>query len=252
MRYSTDFQVAVRWLVSGLFTICFIVGMQFDAHCAPQVLNYQGVLNDYQGNPVNGRKTMEFRIYDSNTASQTEALWESGVVSVLCINGALSVNLGEAPQNPFPEDLFSSDSRFLGIAVAGEQQDIQRKQLVSVPYALNAGSGIPSGAIIMWSGNQENIPDGWALCDGTNGAPDLRDRFIIGAGKAYNKGDTGGSLTHVHQENYQSHTIAWNAQNNEESTNDHDAVRKNLLNGSYTLESSSLPPFYSLCFIMKL
>lgn len=41
----------------------------------------------------------------------------------------------------------------------------------------------PLGGIIMWSGT--NVPDGWALCDGTNGTPDLRGRFIVG----YDPGD---------------------------------------------------------------
>lgn len=37
------------------------------------------------------------------------------------------------------------------------------------------------GIIVMWSGT--TIPSGWALCDGTNGTPDLRGRFILGSGK---------------------------------------------------------------------
>ena len=41
---------------------------------------------------------------------------------------------------------------------------------------------MPSGGIIMWSGSTNSIPSGWALCDGANGTPDLRDRFVIGAG----------------------------------------------------------------------
>lgn len=49
----------------------------------------------------------------------------------------------------------------------------------------------PSGGIIMWSGAVNDIPVGWALCDGSNGTPDLRDRFIVGAGGAYSVGDTG-------------------------------------------------------------
>lgn len=53
--------------------------------------------------------------------------------------------------------------------------------------------GIPRGAIIMWSGGIDDIPTGWALCDGTNGTPDLRDRFIVGAGGEYAVGDTGGA-----------------------------------------------------------
>ncbi|MDR9392671.1 MAG: hypothetical protein RI554_11670, partial [Trueperaceae bacterium] len=45
----------------------------------------------------------------------------------------------------------------------------------------------------MWSGSVVSIPSGWLLCDGTNGTPDLRDRFIVGAGGAYTVNDTGGA-----------------------------------------------------------
>ena len=41
---------------------------------------------------------------------------------------------------------------------------------------------IPIGGIIMWSGSIATIPASWALCNGTNGTPDLRERFIVGAG----------------------------------------------------------------------
>jgi len=51
---------------------------------------------------------------------------------------------------------------------------------------------VPVGGIMMWSGTISNVPDGWTLCDGTNGAPDLRDRFIAGAGGEYNTNETGG------------------------------------------------------------
>ena len=54
---------------------------------------------------------------------------------------------------------------------------------------------VPPGAILMWSGAINNIPVGWALCDGSNGTPDLRDRFIVGAGGDYNVGNTGGANT---------------------------------------------------------
>ena len=57
---------------------------------------------------------------------------------------------------------------------------------------------VPRGAIIMWSGSAANILPGWALCDGTNGTPDLRDKFIIAAGGTYSPGATGGSATHTH------------------------------------------------------
>ena len=44
-----------------------------------------------------------------------------------------------------------------------------------------SGFVMPKGGIIMWSGNAADIPEGWALCDGKNGTPDLRGRFIVGA-----------------------------------------------------------------------
>ena len=46
---------------------------------------------------------------------------------------------------------------------------------------LAVGAVIPTGGIIMWSGTIANIPTGWALCNGTNGTPNLQDRFIVGA-----------------------------------------------------------------------
>jgi len=52
---------------------------------------------------------------------------------------------------------------------------------------------LPAGVIMMWSGSIASIPAGWLLCDGTGGTPDLRDRFIVGAGSTYAVGDTGGA-----------------------------------------------------------
>jgi microcystin-dependent protein len=52
---------------------------------------------------------------------------------------------------------------------------------------------VPSGGIIMWSGAIGAIPSGWYLCDGDNGTPNLKDRFIVGAGNNYAVGATGGA-----------------------------------------------------------
>lgn len=52
-----------------------------------------------------------------------------------------------------------------------------------------------SGGIIMWYGNIASIPTGWYLCDGTNGTPDLRDKFLVCAGSTYAVGDVGGATT---------------------------------------------------------
>ena len=62
---------------------------------------------------------------------------------------------------------------------------------------------LPTGAIILWSGSIGAIPSGYTICDGTLGTPDLRDRFIVGAGSSYAVGATGGSadaivVSHTH------------------------------------------------------
>jgi len=139
------------------------------------------------------------------------ALWQSGNVEVQVVNGLFSVNLGDSPQPTFPETIFTDDTRYLGITVDGAEL-AERKRLVSVPYALNASSGIPHGVIVMWSGSQASIPTGWALCDGQNGTPNLKDRFVIAAGNTYAIGSNGGSatknLSHTHTTGNHALTIA--------------------------------------------
>ena len=54
---------------------------------------------------------------------------------------------------------------------------------------------IPVGLIAMWSGESNNIPNSWALCDGSNGTPDLRNRFIVVSGCNYSVGNSGCSDT---------------------------------------------------------
>jgi len=51
----------------------------------------------------------------------------------------------------------------------------------------------PAGGIILWSGSTASIPSGWVLCNGSNSTPDLRDRFVVGAGSSYGVNATGGA-----------------------------------------------------------
>jgi hypothetical protein len=67
---------------------------------------------------------------------------------------------------------------------------VNNTQLATTAYVHNM---LPSGIIMLWSGSSASIPYGWYLCDGNNGTPNLRDRFVVGAGNTYAVGGTGGS-----------------------------------------------------------
>ena len=89
---------------------------------------------------------------------------------------------------------------------------------------------VPSGAICIWAGTE--VPYGWYLCNGENGTPDLRDRFVMGAGIKYTIGTKGGS------------TPAINV--NRESSSGTGNLNYLTVSGNATL-----PPYYALAFIMK-
>ncbi len=73
----------------------------------------------------------------------------------------------------------------------------------SLTWAALPASAIPAkykgpvGIIAIWSGSVGTIPAGWQLCNGTNGTPNLQDRFIVAAGNSYAVGASGGSATHT-------------------------------------------------------
>ena len=108
------------------------------------------------------------------------------------------------------------------------------------------------GIIAIWSGAVVDIPFGWHLCDGTSGTPDLRDRFIVGAGGGYVVGTTGGSNSHKHYFETEGHShhlidgpdiqpgagISITTSTEGDSGNTETAFNR--------------PPYYALCFIMHI
>lgn len=72
---------------------------------------------------------------------------------------------------------------------------VPRSSIIVTRYNKSLDSSIPSGTIITWYGVLGSIPSGFVLCDGSNGTPDLRNRFIVGAGNSYTLGATGGADT---------------------------------------------------------
>jgi hypothetical protein len=148
-----------------------------------------------------------------------------------------------------------------------------------------AAAVFPTGGIIIWSGSAAAIPAGWLLCDGTSSTPNLRDRFVVGAGSTYAVGATGGSADAVAVSH--THTASTNttgAHTHTEYVNGVDQDRVNAVgyyvsgtnvgNGNRASNTSTgsegdhshtvtvdsagvsgtnanLPPYYALCYIMK-
>jgi hypothetical protein len=146
-------------------------------------------------------------------------------------------------------------------------------QIATTAFAL--ANGIPSGAIILWSGSIASIPSGWLLCDGTSGTPNLRDRFVVGAGTTYAVAATGGSadaivVTHTHTATSTDagHTHGYTAPslspNNAagsipdyiQTTSGTTATGNANITTTVAAAGSSgtnanLPPYYALAYIMK-
>lgn len=203
-----------------VFLLFFFICLFFTSNLfagVPQLLNYQGTLTDTSGTPVpDGQYAVVFNIYDVATGGSplwTET-WNGSTSPVTTIKGNFNAILGA--YNPIPASFFDGHpTTYLGIKVGNDSEMMPRQRITSVAYAFTAGSGgIPRGAIIMWSGAIDQIPAGWALCDGQNGTPDLRNRFIVGAGSGYSIGATGGEATHILTINEMpSHTHIQNAHN---------------------------------------
>lgn len=113
-----------------------------------------------------------------------------------------------------------------------------------------------SGFIILWSGSIASIPSGWLLCNGASSTPDLRDRFVVGAGTTYAVGATGGEATHVltvaelaahhHTVSYSSYAPTTGVQaviGGASTVNTGDT-------GSNTAHENR-PPYYALAYVMK-
>lgn len=124
---------------------------------------------------------------------------------------------------------------------------------------------VPSGFIGMWSGSV--IPNGWYLCDGNNGTPDLRNRFIVGSGGEYAISNTGGEKTHtltVNEMPSHNHTLSYANKNYDLASGDCLASGE-LGTWKYSYDRYSVttkstgggqahenrPPYYALAFIMK-
>jgi hypothetical protein len=137
----------------------------------------------------------------------------------------------------------------------------------------------PSGGIILWSGSIGSIPSGWVLCNGSNGTPDLRNRFVVGAGSTYAVDASGGSadaivVSHTHtatsvvtdpghfhtqrgsQEYFGGNTLgSANSNTSPFGTTSTETTGITVATTNASAGTSgtnaNLPPYYALCYIMK-
>ena len=127
------------------------------------------------------------------------------------------------------------------------------------------GGGLPKGSVIFWSGSAEDIPSGWALCDGQDGRPDLRDRFVLGGGGTHPVGELGGEETHtLTEEEMPQHNHSVEATGNlntgvKHTIIDAEVVARSTTVGGFARTSigggsqphNNMPPYYVLCYIIK-
>lgn len=116
----------------------------------------------------------------------------SGVATFLGTPSSANLRAALTDETGTGSAVFSDSPTFTGTPVAPTPAPgTNTTQIATTAFVL--ANGVPSGAIMMWSGSIATIPSGWLLCNGSSGTPDLRDRFIVGAGSTYAVAATGGS-----------------------------------------------------------
>jgi hypothetical protein len=131
------------------------------------VISYQGLLTDDQGQNLAGEHNLTFRLYAKVDDVEDDAMWSSTLPGVLVQNGMFSVLLRdpELPDGPRLADSFALQSRFIAVTVGDPGEEIKPRQaLLSTPYALVAGNVPPPGRVTPYFG--ESDPPGWIVCDG--------------------------------------------------------------------------------------
>lgn len=108
-----------------------------------------------------------------------------------------------------------------------------------------------SGVIVIWSGSLGTVPEGWLICDGTSGTPDLRDKFVVGQGPILPVGLIGGFFIHQHPFSDPTHSNTIVAGAAIAAGTDFSLTTSGGTVSGLTSQGSSIPPFYSMAFIMK-
>lgn len=227
------------------------------AHAIPNLISYQGVLNDDQGAPISSTVSMTFNMYDVLTGGSP--LWNE-TQSVQVSNGLFNVQLGTV--NPIPSTVFYEDTLYLGIQVASDPEMTPRQRITSGTYSYKAKmiehSGLPIGTILAWAGNLSGVPalqESWVECNGQTISdsespldgqviPNLNgaNRFLRGNSTS---GTTGGAESKDFTTGGPSSTVEVTGTN----TN---VDRPGSQNHTHSGSINVLPPYYNVVWIMKI
>lgn len=142
------------------------------------------------GQPLNGGY-----IYTYQAGSTTPLL--TYTTSSGSISNANPIVLGSDGRPPQEIWLNSGYSYKFVLTDSNNVQIATYDNIYGIASSVSSNASVPTGAIIMWSGSIGSIPSGYVICDGTNGTPDLRDRFVVGAGNSYAVGNIGGFTSNV-------------------------------------------------------
>ncbi|PKK86436.1 MAG: hypothetical protein CVT48_01155 [Thermoplasmata archaeon HGW-Thermoplasmata-1] len=218
-------------------------------------------------------------------------------------SGTVTVTIGNTAELAITSHTVSAEwNRVVNVSTPTAYDDAATKGYVD--------TWLPTGTILMWGGSQASIPGGWILCDGsainrttyarlftaigtvhgvgdgvtTFQLPNLRDRFIVGAGSTYSVGNTGGANNvalivaempahnhgttstagvHTHTtsgpqygaynyDNGVTTTAEWNLKvtvNNVSTSNGDHSHTVSSQGGNVAHENR--PPYFSLCYIIK-
>ena len=203
-------------------------------------------------------------IQDTNTAYALEVQGDTRVLGNTVINGNLTVDT-----NVLVVD--ASNNRVgIGRTNPVYPLDISGDTNTSGKLRESGNSLIPRGVIVAWFGSVASVPAGWALCNGQNGTPDLRGRFILGINPSTDTNvslsqrelsQTGGAETHtltINEMPAHSHTYTydgWGGGSQWSHGPDAQGWNRSFPNTSVTggnQPHNNMPPFFVLAYIMKL
>ena len=266
----------VNWINSSTASVGSATSVSITSE-GTNATRYLGFYEDTSG--VDNTRIDTNLTYNPSTNILTAGTFSGSGASLTSLN-ASNLSSGTVPNGRFPSTLPAVSGANLTNLPAGNLTGA----LPAIDgSALTGIEGVPSGVIVMWSGSIATIPSGWYLCNGANGTPDLRNRFVVAAGTDTNNvwsfntttgaetftsgqsyvgiNSTGGSVAHQmtiaempsHSHVYSRASSPGGGQD-QSGSGSGDAV--NHSNNNTTSQGSShyhenRPPYYALAFIMK-